>query len=56
MKKIVSIILCLAALLSLTACGKSDTAKTNIDTTEPIVSAVTSTISEPNIENENEST
>lgn len=56
MKKIVSIILCLAALLSLTACGKSDTAKTNIDTTEPIVSAVTSTISEPSIEDENEST
>ena len=35
MKKIVAIILCLVFVLSLTACGKNDTAKTNIDTTEP---------------------
>ena len=56
MKKIVAIILCLAFVLSLSACGKGDTAKTNTDTTEPIVSAVTSTISEPSIEDENEST
>lgn len=56
MKKQVAIILCLAFVLSLTACGKGDTAKTNTDTTEPIVSAVTSTISEPSIEDENEST
>ncbi len=45
MKKQVAIILCLAALLSLTACGKSDTANGNTDTTEPTVSAVTSTVS-----------
>ena len=54
MKKIVAIILCLAFVLSLTACGKNDTAKTNTDTTEPTVSAVTSTISEPSTEDENE--
>ena len=54
MKKQVAIILCLAFVLSLTACGKNDTAKTNTDTTEPTVSAVTSTISEPSTEDENE--
>ena len=56
MKKQVAIILCLVFVLSLTACGKNDTANGNSDTTEPIVSAVTSTISEPSIEDENEST
>ena len=54
MKKQVAIILSLAFVLSLTACGKGDTAKTNTDTTEPTVSAVTSTTSEPNTDDERE--
>ena len=56
MKKIVAIILSLAFVLSLTACGKGDTAKTNTDTTEPIVSAVTSTVSGSNTDDESNET
>ena len=56
MKKQVAIILCLTALLSLTACGKSHTAKTNTDTNEPIVSAVTSTASGSDTDDESNET
>ena len=56
MKKIVAIILCLVFVLSLTACGKGDTAKTNTDTTEPIVSAVTSTVSGSDTDDESNET
>ena len=56
MKKIVAIILSLAFVLSLTACGKGDTAKTNTDTTEPIVSAVTSTVSGSDTDDESNET
>ena len=55
MKKIVAIILCLVFVLSLTACGKNDTAKTNTDTTEPTVSAVASITNEPDSDDESES-
>ena len=51
MKKIVAIILCLVFVLSLTACGKNDTANGNSDTTQPTVSAITSTVSVPESEN-----
>ena len=56
MKKQVAIILCLAFVLSLTACGKSHTAKTNTDTNEPIVSAVTSTASGSDTDDESNET
>ena len=56
MKKIVAIILCLVFVLSLTACGKNDTANGNSYTTEPTVSAVTSTVSGSNTDDESNET
>ena len=56
MKKQVAIILCLVFVLSLTACGKNDTANGNSDTTEPTVSAVTSTLSGSDADDESNET